>query len=115
VLSYILHQKNTIEKLLNVTNALNVKVADGKFQKGDNEFIDATPRTKGEYSLDKNERIQYVIIRDTEAPRNKYFEECKGSVISDYQNYLEKEWIGKLKQKYPVDINQDEVKKIVKK
>ncbi|HTF82818.1 MAG TPA: peptidylprolyl isomerase, partial [Cytophagales bacterium] len=97
--------KNTIEKLLNVTNALNVKVADGKFQKGDNEFIDATPRAKGEYTLNKSDRIQYIIIRDVEAPRNKYFEECKGSVISDYQNYLEKEWIAKLKQKYTVDIS----------
>lgn len=107
--------KNTIEKLLNVTNALNVKVADGKFQKGDNEFVDATPRTKGEYTLNKNDRIQYVIIRDTEAPRNKYFEECKGSVISDYQNHLEKEWLAKLKQKYTVSLNQEEINKLVKK
>lgn len=106
--------KQTIEKLLNVTNALNLKVQDGKFQKGDNEFVDATTRTKGEYTLTNNDRIQFIQIRNTEAPRNKYFEECKGAVISDYQNYLEKEWLAKLKQKFTVTIDQQELNKLVK-
>lgn len=106
--------KHTLEKLLNVTNALNLKVQDGKFQKGDNEFVDATPRTKGEYSLNNNERVQFVQIRATEAPRNKYFEECRGAVISDYQNFLEKDWLEKLKQKHKVVIDQQEVNKLIK-
>ena len=50
-------------------------------------------------------------------PQNvlKTFEEAKGLAISDYQTYLEKEWIKSLKQKYPVTINQPEVDKLVQK
>jgi peptidyl-prolyl cis-trans isomerase SurA len=34
-------------------------------------------------------------------------------VISDYQAYLEKQWIEELKRKYPVVIYEDEVKKLL--
>ena len=37
-------------------------------------------------------------------PRN--FSEGKGLVISDFQNELEKQWVARLKQKYPVKINE---------
>ncbi len=35
------------------------------------------------------------------------YEDVKGFVMSDYQNYLEKEWIKKLRKKYPITIHED--------
>lgn len=39
------------------------------------------------------------------AKEQRSFEDAKGLVINDYQNYLEQQWLAKLKQKYPVSIN----------
>jgi peptidyl-prolyl cis-trans isomerase SurA len=39
-----------------------------------------------------------VAIRDVLAPATKELSEVKGTVISDYQNYLEKAWITGLKR-----------------
>lgn len=47
----------------------------------------------------------YVVkVYNSPAPRS--FEEAKGLVINDYQNYLEEEWLKKLKEKYPVKVNE---------
>jgi peptidyl-prolyl cis-trans isomerase SurA len=31
----------------------------------------------------------------------------RGKVTTDYQDYLEKQWVAKLREKYPVVINQE--------
>ena len=45
-------------------------------------------------------------------PRN--FAEARGLVIGDYQTELEKEWVARLKKKYPVKINEAVLQKISK-
>jgi len=42
------------------------------------------------------------------------FEEVKGQVITDYQQKLEQEWTASLRKKYPVKVNQDEIRKLAK-
>ncbi len=60
---------------------------------------------------------KYTVVKATEVynePINKTFTEARGYVISAYQDYLEKQWNDQLRAKYPVTINQDALKKIVK-
>jgi peptidyl-prolyl cis-trans isomerase SurA len=45
-------------------------------------------------------------------PRN--FEDARGLVINDYQNFLEQQWIAELKKEYPVKINHKVLKKVLK-
>ena len=46
--------------------------------------------------------------------KNKELSEIKGTVISDYQNYLEQQWIDGLYKKYHVSFNKSEKKKILR-
>lgn len=45
----------------------------------------------------------------------KKLEETRGPVVSKYQDYLQDQWIAKLRAKYPVQVNNTEVEKITKK
>jgi peptidyl-prolyl cis-trans isomerase SurA len=45
------------------------------------------------------------IIRLYNGKSPKKFEDAKGTVINDYQMYLEEQWIAELKKKYPLKIN----------
>ena len=87
----------------------------GKPKKGDNAIADAIEWKEGEQVIEKDGRVILVNVKKVEEPRYKNLEEVKGVVISDYQNYLEKEWINELKAKYPVTVNEVELKKLVKK
>lgn len=44
----------------------------------------------------------------------KPFNEIKGQVLVDYQQYLEEEWLTTLKEKYLVKINENELNKLAK-
>jgi peptidyl-prolyl cis-trans isomerase SurA len=45
-------------------------------------------------------------------PMNKEFSEAKGTVTSDYQNFLEKSWMEELIKKYPIKIYSEVLYKI---
>ena len=40
------------------------------------------------------------------ANQQRSFSEARGLVINEYQNYLEEKWIGELKKRYPVKVNE---------
>ena len=46
------------------------------------------------------------ILRIYPANQQRSFEEARGLVINDYQNFLEEKWIEQLKKKYPVKVNE---------
>lgn len=57
-------------------------------------------------TADNTASFAYVLNVYTK-PAPKSFEEAKGQVINDYQTELENRWVGELKKKYPVAVNQN--------
>jgi peptidyl-prolyl cis-trans isomerase SurA len=47
-----------------------------------------------------------IIIKMYPENQQRSFEDARGLVINDYQNFLEKKWIDELKKKYPVTVNE---------
>ena len=54
-----------------------------------------------------------IILKAHTDPSPKTFEQAKVAVISDYQDQLENEWIERLKKKYPVELRQRELKRLL--
>ena len=59
-------------------------------------------------------KFAFVEVKKVEPERSRSFEEARGLVIRALQERLEKEWVAKLKQQYPVEINQVELEKLLK-
>lgn len=53
----------------------------------------------------------YVVYNEKS---QKSLQEAKGFLVSDYQEYLEKEWLASLKKKYPVKVNEQVLKTVFK-
>lgn len=105
-----------MERVANLTEPLSLNVTEGLFQREENKTMDMIPDWKpGTYTLDFNGRKNYVVVEGIEAPRQKTFEEARGAVISDYQNYLENQWIDSMKAKTTISVDESLVKKLITK
>jgi peptidyl-prolyl cis-trans isomerase SurA len=54
---------------------------------------------------DKTASFAYVT-KLYNGPEQRSFAEARALVLNDYQDYLEQQWVNKLRKKYPVEINQ---------
>lgn len=61
-----------------------------------------------------NDAFSVVKVNAVLPKTKKTFEEAKGKVISDFQEYKEKMWLDELSNKYQVNVNQDVLKQVKK-
>lgn len=108
------NSSHDLEKAFIENTKKQVKVMDGFFLREAPELSDIKWQT-GEQLLNKEMHLKWVNIRNIEPDRVKTFKESRGSVINAYQQQLEDQWINSLKNRYPVKINEEELKKIVDK
>ena len=94
--------------------ALDIKIIDKKFAKGENELVDKVEWKTGVSHLVYGDDgiAGFLIINELISPEPKSLSEARGLITADYQNYLEKYWIKELKRKYTVKVNKDVLTKI---
>jgi peptidyl-prolyl cis-trans isomerase SurA len=66
----------------------------------------------------KNADGTYTVVKVEEVyekPTVKTLDEARGYVVAEYQDYLEKNWHAQLRKKYPVKVNEEVFKTMVKK
>jgi len=101
-------KKNNSKVILGAINKESELNLDVKM----NKYIQkATPFLKGRiFNKGRNEGYEfedkfYVVVLNEVLPEMpKELKETKGAVISDYQNYLEKDWMKVLVEKYPITV-----------
>jgi peptidyl-prolyl cis-trans isomerase SurA len=105
-----------IETELNEQNPLSVQISQRIFQKGDNKVMDdLLGKGPGTYNVQKDGRYYAVTIDKVLPAGPKTLAEARGQATSDYQTYLEKEWIAQMRAARPVKVNEAEVNKLVTK
>jgi peptidyl-prolyl cis-trans isomerase SurA len=98
--------KEILEKL-NKDSQLNLMIDTKVYTKGESSLVDANWNPGLSASKEMDKKITFVRVNKILKPTPKSLSEAKGAITSDYQNYLEKEWIASLKKKYPVSVNKD--------
>jgi peptidyl-prolyl cis-trans isomerase SurA len=75
-------------------------------QAGENTLVDAMNGEPGMGQVvTADSSNSFAILKKANKPEAKKLDEARGQITSDYQNYLEKQWIEDLKVKYPVEVN----------
>lgn len=103
-----------VQAELNADSELNVKIDSNMFETGTNKVVDGVEKTVGYSSpAEIDGRFFVVGILEVVPAGGKSYEEARGLVISDYQNYLEEQWIKDLKSKYEVKVEDSVLEKVV--
>ncbi len=107
----LMKKKKTEKEILaevNKSSQLNLQTDSKLFTKGENEFVDKnwTPATSADI-LTADKKVVIVVVNKLMKPEPKPYNDAKGMVTADYQNYLEKQWVDELKKKYPVSIDKN--------
>jgi peptidyl-prolyl cis-trans isomerase SurA len=83
------------------------------FGKGDNKVVDMVTWAAGIHEAQADGMYYLVEIERLIPPGTKSFQEARASVISDYQEEIEKKWVADLRKKYPVKVNKKTVKAVI--
>jgi peptidyl-prolyl cis-trans isomerase SurA len=104
--------KKSLEFLYNRESALTLRVTEGLFERGKNPVLDSVTWETGRFETRNGSEFRLIGIKEMLASQPKKFEETKGAVISDYQQYLEQEWIRQLRQEYAIILNERTIDQI---
>jgi len=131
---YISDNKNTLERVLellakgqnseaiteelNSSSALNLTVRTQNYEKGKSPAIDPLfsqqPGFTSPITEYGNNRFRIFVLQEQVPAGLKSFDDAKSEAITQYQNFLEAEWLAELEKEYPVVVKEDVVAKLFK-
>lgn len=85
-----------------------LNIESGLFEKGDNKWVDTTHWKSGVSKMYEEEgKYIFISVNGIIEPTIKTLDEARGLVTADYQNYLGKQWVEELRNKYEIWVDKD--------
>ena len=102
-----------IKDKLNTAEVVNVMATQSTLEIGSTQLPKDTKQEVGISEISQQGEYYFVtnvlkVIPESE----KTFDECKGKIINDYQQYLEQNWVNELKKEFTIKINQTTFEKV---
>jgi len=95
-----------------------VSVEEEKMEKTQNDIFVVLPWKTGAVSKVKQtkrgDKYVFTKLEEILPPRVKTLEEARGYVIADYQDYLEKQWLSSLRERYEVEVDREVLNQLVR-
>lgn len=99
---------NEILEQFNSDSVTMLTIEQRKYAKGDNEMVDSIEWKTGlSPEILDDGSVHMIMVHKVLAPEPKLLDEARGIITADYQNYLEKQWIKELRNKYSFDVKED--------
>lgn len=114
----MLNNKATLQQIkdkLNTKDVVNIMANQAIFEEGAEALPKGTKLEVGTSGITKQGDYYFATkIFKVMPPQPKSFEESKGRLINDYQQYLEQNWVSDLKKEFTITVNQDVFEKVKK-
>lgn len=102
-----------IKTKLNTKDVVNVMASQSTLEIGATQLPKDIRQEVGVSEITQQGEYYFVTkVLKVIPESDKTFEECKGKVVNDYQQYLEQNWIGELNKEFKVNINQANFEKV---
>ena len=102
-----------IKDKLNTNDVVNIMLTENTLEVGDSNIPAETKTEVGVSEISQKGEYFYASKVIKVIPENyKTFDECKGKMVNDYQQYLEQNWVSELKKEFKVDVNQPVFEKL---
>jgi peptidyl-prolyl cis-trans isomerase SurA len=93
-------------------DALLFTVEQNTYEVDKNALFKELDLSKSFHSIRGKKETVLLVLGEVFPSRPKEYEETKGRLIQDYQKYLEAKLLTELKQKYTIQVNEDEKEKL---
>ena len=104
-----------MKEKINKEGKVNIMVKSGIYEEDDAILSSFQKVTKGISDIVFKDNYYFILnVREIKEAGPKLFAECKGKVMSDYQQFLESNWVNDLKKEFEVKL-QPEVFYAIKK
>jgi peptidyl-prolyl cis-trans isomerase SurA len=102
-----------IKDQLNTKEVVNIMIQENFYEENDATFPKNTKMEVGYSNITKNGDYYFAtqILKILPAGE-KTFDECKGKLVNEYQQYLEQHWVDELKKEFTVKVNQNVFEKL---